>query len=64
VGVGTGAAALGAGAALATGAAETVGLVSSGGGAGLLQAVNVEASKAKYAGILWEIIIEDLVCEG
>ena len=59
-----GVAALGAGAALlATGAADTAGL-SSGGGAGLLQALNVEASRMTNAGILWEIIIGDLVCEG
>jgi hypothetical protein len=54
--VGAGAA---AGAAeLAAGAAETAAFSSAGGGgAGLLQALNVEASRMKLAEILWEIII-------
>ena len=59
--------ALAAGAAeLAAGAAEAVaaGLSSAGGGGGLLQALNVEASRIRAAEILWEIIIGDLICEG
>jgi len=58
--------ALAAGAAeLAAGAAaDAAGLSSAGGGGGLLQALNVEASRIRAAEILWEIIIGDLICEG
>ena len=62
MGVGT---ALGAGAALgAADAAAGFSSAAGGGGAGLLQALNVEASKTRYAEILWEMIIWGLVCEG
>ena len=61
--VGVGAGAGTAGAALATAATEAAGFPSAGGD-GLLQAVNVEASRRRYALIRWEIIIWSLVCEG